>query len=109
MSAQRPLRVVLVKPSKYGLDGYVERFTRGFMPNSTLPHLASLTPRRLGDRPIEIYAVDEYVETDLGYLRLLEFDDNGHTLRVRTYSPSLDVWATGAEQQFDLELSPPLW
>lgn len=48
-------------------------------------------------------------EGGLGYLRLLEFDDNGHTLRVRTYSPSLDVWATGAEQQFDLELSPPLW
>lgn len=68
----RPLRVVLVKPSKYGLDGRVERFTRGFMPNSTLPHLASMTPARVGGVPLEVHAVDEYVETDLGYLRLLE-------------------------------------
>lgn len=48
-------------------------------------------------------------EGGLGYLRLLEFDTNGRTLRVRTYSPSLDVWATAADQQFDLDVSPPLW
>ena len=70
--AAPPLRVVLLKPSKYAVDGYVERFHRGFMPNSTLPYLASLTPRRLGDRRVEVHAVDEYVETDLDYLRLLQ-------------------------------------
>lgn len=75
-----PLRVVLVKPSKYGVDGRVERFTRGFMPNSTLPHLASMTPRRLGRHEIEVHAVDEYVETDLDYLRLLERDRGRETL-----------------------------
>ena len=30
------LRVVIIKPSKYGVTGYVERFRRGFMPNSTV-------------------------------------------------------------------------
>ena len=36
-----PLRVVLLKPSKYAEDGWVERFRWGFMPNSTLAHLAA--------------------------------------------------------------------
>ena len=40
----RPLRIVILKPSKYGPDGYVERFRRGFMPNSTVPYLRSMTP-----------------------------------------------------------------
>jgi hypothetical protein len=48
-------------------------------------------------------------EGGLGYLRLLEFDANGRTLRVRTYSPSLDIWATAPDQQFDLDVTPPLW
>jgi len=80
MHTSRPLRVVLLKPSKYGLDGRVERFTRGFMPNSTLPHLASLTPERLAGRPLEVHVIDEYVETDLGYLRLLEREPDRDTL-----------------------------
>jgi hypothetical protein len=73
----RPLRVVLVKPSTYGLDGYVERFRRGFMPNTTLPHLASLTPAQVGGQALEVHAIDEYVETDLDYLRLLDAE-RGH-------------------------------
>lgn len=48
-------------------------------------------------------------EGGLGYLRLLEFDANGRNVRVRTYSPSLDVWAVAPDQQFDLEVKPPLW
>ena len=67
----QPLRVVLIKPSKYARDGAVERFRRGFMPNSTLPHLASMTPAALRGRRIQLHAIDEYVETDLDYLRLL--------------------------------------
>ncbi len=66
------LRVVIVKPSKYGADGFVERFRRGFMPNSTVPYLASLTPARVGNLSCEVHAVDEYVQTDLSYLSLLD-------------------------------------
>ena len=44
MAGAASLRVVIVKPSKYGADGFVERFRRGFMPNSTVPYIASMTP-----------------------------------------------------------------
>jgi hypothetical protein len=69
------LRVVLVKPSKYARDGFVDRFRRGIMPNSTLPHLRSMTPDGL-----EVHAIDEYVHTDLDYLRLLESGPGVRTL-----------------------------
>lgn len=48
-------------------------------------------------------------EGGLGYLRLLGFDQSGRTLRVQTYSPSLDRWATAPDQNFELSLEPPLW
>ena len=66
------LRVVIVKPSKYAADGFVERFRRGFMPNSTVPYLASMTPSRVGEARCDVETVDEYVETDLRYLDLFE-------------------------------------
>lgn len=50
MSRQVPLRIVLLKPSKYAADGYVERFRRGFMPNSTVSYATQelvLPPRVL--------------------------------------------------------------
>jgi radical SAM superfamily enzyme YgiQ (UPF0313 family) len=62
------LRVVLIKPSKYAPDGVVQRFRRGFMPNATLAHMRSLTPRDVAGRAVEVECVDEYVETDLAYL-----------------------------------------
>ena len=65
------LRVVIIKPSKYGMTGYVERFNRGFMPNSTVPYIRSMTPASIDGVPIETYAIDEYVQTDLKYLDLL--------------------------------------
>ncbi len=65
------LRVVIVKPSKYGVDGYVERFRRGFMPNSTVPYLRSMTPAQVSSLRCEVHAIDEYVQTDLDYLSLL--------------------------------------
>ena len=74
------LRVVLIKPSKYARDGGLERFRRGFMPNSTLRHLASLTPAEVGGHSVEVHAIDEYVETDLKYLRLIERDPQCTTL-----------------------------
>ena len=69
------LRVVIIKPSKYGLNGDVERFRRGFMPNSTVPYIRSMTPSSIDGTPIETVAIDEYVQTDLGYLDLLRNPD----------------------------------
>lgn len=65
------LRVVIIKPSKYLPDGSVERFRRGFMPNSTVPYMRSMTPSVVGGTPVEIHTVDEYVHTDLRYMSLL--------------------------------------
>ena len=48
-----PLRVVILKPSKYMADGYVERFRWGFMPNSTVPYMRSMTPAEVGGTPVE--------------------------------------------------------
>lgn len=74
------LRVVLIKPSKYGLDGSVERFKKGYLPNATLYHIASLTPGRIGDVPVAVHTIDEYVRQDLEYLRLLRHDPGVITL-----------------------------
>ncbi len=68
------LRVVLIKPSKYAVDGSVERFKKGFLPNATLFHVASLTPARIGDVPVTVHRVDEYVWQDLDYLNLLRHE-----------------------------------
>src|SRR5207253_3372438 len=65
------LRVVIIQPSKYGLRGHVERFRRGFMPNSTVPYIRSMTPSSVDGVDIETHTIDEYVQTDLGYLDLL--------------------------------------
>jgi len=69
------LRVVIVKPSKYGIRGEVERFRRGFMPNSTIPYIRSMTPDSIDGVRIETHAIDEYVHTDLDYLDLLRGAD----------------------------------
>jgi pyruvate-formate lyase-activating enzyme len=76
----KQLRIVLIKPSKYGLDGSVERFKKGFMPNATLYHIASLTPGSIGHTQIQIHTIDEYVWQDLSYLRLLHHDPELITL-----------------------------
>lgn len=74
------LRVVILKPGKYASDGYVERFRWGFMPNSTLPHIRSMTPESLNGTPIEVHTVDEYVHTDLRYFDLLRKEAGTKTL-----------------------------
>jgi len=74
------LRVVVLKPSKYARDGYVERFRRGFMPNSTVAHLASLTPPEVAGASCEVVTVDEYVHTNLDYLDLLRRHPSHPTL-----------------------------
>jgi hypothetical protein len=69
------LRVIIIKPSKYGTTGFVERFRRGFMPNSTVPYIRSMTPNSIDGVAVETYAIDEYVQTDLRYLNLLRNPD----------------------------------
>jgi len=80
MAGNRTLRIVILKPGKYAEDGYVERFRRGFMPNSTIVHLASLTPPEVGGVRCEVLTLDEYVHGDLGYLDLLRGDPSRTTL-----------------------------
>lgn len=41
-----------------------------------------------------------------GWIRLLEFDPNGTTVHVKTYSPYLNQWDTSPDNFFDIELSP---
>jgi hypothetical protein len=45
----------------------------------------------------------------LGYLRLLELSADGKSLRMKTFSPTLGLFATSADQTGTLELEPPLW
>lgn len=74
------LNVVVLKPSKYGLDGYVERFWKGFMPNATVPFIRSMIPQRIKDTEIITHSVDEYVHTDLEYFKLFDAQRMGPTL-----------------------------
>lgn len=76
----KPLRVVILKPSKYTADGHVERFRWGFMPNSTVPYVRSMTPPEVNGIPTEVHPIDEYVHTDLRYLSLLRRPRGGRTL-----------------------------
>jgi len=71
MAQTKRLRVIILKPSKYNADGFVERFRWGFMPNATIPFIRSMTAQQIGDCKIETHVIDEYVETDLDYLKLL--------------------------------------
>ena len=90
----KKLRVLILKPSKYGVNGHVERFRRGFMPNATIPYLQSMTPPVLGDCSIETHVIDEYVQTDLSYLKQLE----------RSSEPTLLALAGVQSHQFQRSL-----
>jgi hypothetical protein len=71
VTAKQTFRVLLVKPSKYAPNGYVERFRKGFMPNATLLHLKSMTPPVIEGRPVVVDTIDEYTQNNLRYLDLL--------------------------------------
>ena len=45
----------------------------------------------------------------LGYLRLLELLPDGKTLRMKTFSPTLAVFAMSGDQTGTLAVEPPLW
>ena len=74
------LRVIILKPGKYDVDGSVQRFHKGFMPNSTLQYLASLTPPEIDGVRCDVTTIDEYVYDDLEYLDLLQGDPHRRTL-----------------------------
>ena len=48
-------------------------------------------------------------EGGLGYLRLFEIQPDGRSMRMKTYSPSLAVFAIGDGQQAELPIEPALW
>jgi hypothetical protein len=48
-------------------------------------------------------------EGGLGYLRLFEIEPDGRTMRMKTYSPSLGLFATGDSQSGDFVIEPALW
>ena len=94
----KQLRVLILKPSKYDTDGRVQRFRRGFMPNATIPYLRSMTPREIDGCAIETHVIDEYVQTDLGYLRQLKREDSPTLLALvgvqsHQFQRSLDLAA----------------
>jgi len=64
----------MIKPSKYAACGHLERFRRGYMPNATLSYLYSMTVELAEQEgfDLDVVAFDEYVQTDLDYLRLLD-------------------------------------
>ncbi len=74
------LRVVIVKPSKYLADGSVGRFRRGFMPNSTVPYMRSMTPSVAAGTRVEVHTIDEYVHIDRRYMSLLGRPQGGRAL-----------------------------
>src|SRR3989344_6589291 len=76
----RHLNVVIIKPSKYDIQGFVERFRLGFMPNATLLYMYSLLPEVFRGVSIRCMIVDEYVQRDLRYLDLLDAGVHGPTL-----------------------------
>lgn len=48
-------------------------------------------------------------EGGLGYLRLFEIQPDGRSLRMKTYSPSLDLYAIGDAQSGVVPIEPALW
>jgi hypothetical protein len=48
-------------------------------------------------------------EGGLGYMRLFEIQPDGRSLRMKTYSPSLGLFATGDTQARVMEIEPALW
>jgi Radical SAM superfamily len=99
----KKLRVLILKPSKYGVNGRVERFRRGFMPNATVPYLQSMTPSEFEGSPVETHVIDEYVQTDLSYLRQLESGDGPTLLALvgiqsHQFQRSLDLAAYALER-----------
>lgn len=70
-----------------------------------------LTSRGLAGNTVHQILVNYQMleEGGLGYLRLIELLPDGASLRMKTVSPSLGVWALEADQNGELTVEPPLW
>lgn len=107
------LQVIVLKPSKYAVNGVVERFHRGFMPNSTVPYIRSITPAMVGDTPTEVHSIDEYVHTDLNYLSLLQSTRGRPTLlalvgvQSHQFHRALDLAALARSQGCQVVIGGP--
>ena len=53
-----------------------------------------------------VFNAQESANGGNGYMRLMEFMDDGTTVQVRTYSPTLDVWMTNDRNEFQIQLTP---
>jgi len=60
----------------------------------------------VGGRPVHQLLANYQVRRSAGegWLRVLEFLPDGHTLRIHTYSPWLDQFMTDPQHQFELDL-----
>lgn len=47
------LIAVVIKPNRYLVNGTADRFRRGFMPNTTVPHIRSMAPPKMDHLPID--------------------------------------------------------
>jgi radical SAM superfamily enzyme YgiQ (UPF0313 family) len=106
MARAEHLKIVILKPSKYDARGNVERFRRGFMPNGTIPYLRSMTPTQLDGCAIETHIIDEYVQTDLRYLKLLHKSQSSTLLALagvqsHQFQRSLDLAAYALDNGVD--------
>lgn len=101
MKAQH-LDVVLVRPTNYGPNEYAVRERWGFMPNSTLTHIRSMTPDAMHGCTIRVITVDEHAHTDLEYLHMISHAEH-RTLVVpggvqsREFHRALDLGAFALE------------
>ncbi len=82
-SNQESLRIVVIKPSKYDHEGFVERYHKGFMPNATIPFIASMASEIMENSfpevQYDLVVLDEYVETSLNNF-YSAFDDRKKNL-----------------------------
>jgi hypothetical protein len=92
-SNQKPLRIVVIKPSKYDHEGFVERYHKGFMPNATIPFIASMASEIMENSfpevQYDLVVLDEYVETSLNNFYI------GDNIRIFGYIPGGSNTVTG--------------
>ena len=59
----KKIMVYIIKPSKYGIDGFTDHYLFGYMPNVTIWHIRALTPGAItvdGERvEIETHCIDD--------------------------------------------------
>lgn len=72
---------------------------------------AHLTSMGMGGNTVDQVLVNYQMldEGGLGYLRFFEFLPDGRTLHMKTFSPSLGLFSYSSDQDFRIQVTPPLW